>query len=125
MTAPVFPASTTAGTVLRLRGQRSSSLRRAHGDEIRQLRYEMAAIGVILARHAEVLDRIVTKMERASAPAAVHEGEARGSAPQVRPFMPRSRPAAGTRGAQRPPKGLGRGLDALLGGTPVAGAGER
>lgn len=124
MTAPVLPGATMSGIVLRIRGQRSSSVRRAHGDEIRQLRYEMAAIGTILARHAEVLDRIVTQMERAPNTVAVHEGEARDMAPQVRPFTPRSRTATGNRGVARPPKGLGRGLDALLGGTPVAGAGE-
>ena len=107
---------------LRMRGQRAASGRREQGDEIRQLRYEMAAIGVILARHAEVLDRILSRNERALPAADVYEGAGRSPAPPVRPFTPRAR--ANERPGRRTTPGLGRGLDALLGGSQGHGQGE-
>ncbi|MGD9932210.1 MAG: hypothetical protein AB7T37_00685 [Dehalococcoidia bacterium] len=112
---------TPAGLPMRLRGQRAASIDRSHGDEIRQLRYEMAAIGVILARHAEVLDRILCRTERVLPAANVHEGAARSPAPPVRPFTPRAR--AAERPGRRTTPGLGRGLDALLGGAQEHGQG--
>lgn len=109
--------ATQARLTSRLRGQRPAAVLRSQADEIRQLRYEMTAIAVILARHAEVLDRILSRSERTHIPADVHEGAARDPGPPVRAFTPRAR--AGDRAGRRPTQGLGRGLDALLGSAPA------